>query len=182
MCPAVMVAMAAIATVVTVQKRVQTIAREVAANRLAKGIHRHRQRFHRKSCVNNRNIQNHHEITVRTQHPAIMIWVAVHKHQVNFINHIVNFDFQTNRWPSIYSCKFHIDTNVVIPTSANATAKDVLGQKFTTSNFTESVVVSSDPVFGSGSNSKPPPNVQVVKKRKLEPNKSNSNTNDDIIR
>lgn len=75
--------------------------------------------------------------------------------------------------------KLLLDANVVTPVSSNTTAKDILGQKFTTSNFTESVVVSSDPVFGS--NSKTSSNVQVVKKRKLEPNKSNS-TNDDLIR
>lgn len=62
----------------------------------------------------------------------------------------------------------------------NATTKEVLGQKFTTSNFTESIVVASDSVFGSGGSSKPASNVPVVKKRKLDSNKAN--TTDDMIR
>lgn len=70
----------------------------------------------------------------------------------------------------------------MIPVSGNTTPKDALGQKFTTSNFTESIVVASDSVFGSGGNSKQPPNLPVVKKRKLEPNKSNANTNDELMR
>lgn len=74
-----------------------------------------------------------------------------------------------------------MDVNV-ISTSGNTTPKEVLGQKFTTSNFTETVVVASDSVFGSGGSSKPPSNVPVVKKRKLEPSKSNASNNDELMR
>lgn len=74
---------------------------------------------------------------------------------------------------------YHTDANVT-PVSI-ASNKDVaLGQKFTTSNFTESIVVSSDPVFGSNGNSKSSANQPVVKKRKLESNKTN--ITDDMIR
>lgn len=62
----------------------------------------------------------------------------------------------------------------------SSTNKEVLGQKFTTSNFTESIVVASDSVFGSGGSSKPTSNVPVVKKRKLESSKIN--TSEDMIR
>ncbi|XP_055303674.1 protein AF-10-like isoform X2 [Sitodiplosis mosellana] len=71
------------------------------------------------------------------------------------------------------------DANVT-PVSTASNKDVVLGQKFTTSNFTESIVVSSDSVFGSNGSSKPGSNVPVVKKRKLESIKSN--TTDDMIR
>lgn len=71
---------------------------------------------------------------------------------------------------------------ILISVSGNTTPKDALGQKFTTSNFTETIVVASDSVFGSGGSSKQPSNLPVVKKRKLEPNKSNISTNDENIR
>ena len=74
---------------------------------------------------------------------------------------------------------YHTDANVT-PVSIASNKEVVLGQKFTTSNFTESIVVSSDPVFGSNGNSKPGSNLPVVKKRKLESSKSN--ITDDMIR
>ncbi|XP_031621852.1 protein AF-10-like isoform X2 [Contarinia nasturtii] len=62
----------------------------------------------------------------------------------------------------------------VTPVSSAAN-KESMSQKFTTSNFTETVVVASDSVFGNGRS-----NVPVVKKRKLESIKSS--TTDDMIR
>lgn len=66
----------------------------------------------------------------------------------------------------------------------NATAKETLGQKFTTSNFTETVVVNSESVFGSD-NLKTASGVTttmtVAKKRKADGSKSasaNSSTED----
>lgn len=63
------VVMVAIAIAVTVQKKAQVV--KVAANRIAKEIHR-QQRAHQKSNAN-QNIQNHHGITAKTQHPVNMI-------------------------------------------------------------------------------------------------------------
>lgn len=68
---------------------------------------------------------------------------------------------------SFYSCS---DGNSPA-NSANSVTKEMLGQKFTTSNFTETVVVNSDSVFGG---SKTGPNVPVVKKRKLDSSKLSS--------
>lgn len=65
----------------------------------------------------------------------------------------------------------------------NATAKETLGQKFTTSNFTETVVVNSESVFGS-ENQKGSQNVSatmsVAKKRKADGNKSANSSTEDI--
>lgn len=63
--------MLAIATAVTVQKKVQAV-KVAAVNRRAKEI-RHRQRVHRRNNVN-RNIRNHHVITVKTQIQLITIY------------------------------------------------------------------------------------------------------------
>lgn len=52
----------------------------------------------------------------------------------------------------------------------NSLAKDTLGQKFTTSNFTETIVVNSESVFGGDTvrNSTNTTSVSVAKKRKVE--------------
>ncbi|XP_037039452.1 protein AF-10-like isoform X4 [Bradysia coprophila] len=65
----------------------------------------------------------------------------------------------------------------------NATAKETLGQKFTTSNFTETVVVNSESVFGSDNlkATSAVPTMTVAKKRKADGSKStsaNSSTED----
>jgi len=87
-------------------------------------------------------------------------------------------------------------TSNVVPNAkdtASSTAKEVLGQKFTTSNFTETVVVKSESVFGNdGSSTVKSPNTSasttttttVAKKRKADINKmtnssSSSSTVDD---
>lgn len=109
MCPAAaVVVMVAIATVVTVQKRIRIVAKEAAANPQAKEIHRHRQKVHRRSYVN-KNIQNHHGIIAKIQHQAIMIWLAVqHKHQVKIYfdkcvkKKIFHFDLIENFFYKIY--------------------------------------------------------------------------------
>lgn len=65
---------------------------------------------------------------------------------------------------------------------SNALAKDNLGQKFTTSNFTETVVMNSDSVFGGDvkSTNQSGANISLVKKRKLDAGKSTNSNQDDI--
>ncbi|KAJ6634929.1 Protein AF-10 [Pseudolycoriella hygida] len=65
----------------------------------------------------------------------------------------------------------------------SSTAKETLGQKFTTSNFTETIVVNSESVFGSENlkGSQSLTTLTVAKKRKAESSKStsaNSSTED----
>lgn len=88
-------------------------------------------------------------------------------------------------WKSMFLFRSFVEASLT-PTSQGGGGKDVvLGQKFTTSNFTETVVVNSDSVFGA---TKTGPNVPVVKKRKLDSNKSSSssasasNINDELNR
>lgn len=69
------------------------------------------------------------------------------------------------------------------PVTSSAPIKETFNKKFTTSNFTESVVVASEPVFSNKSNSGLP----MVKKRKLDKNESNklslsSGISDDVNR
>lgn len=66
-----------------------------------------------------------------------------------------------------------------IPVPSNTISKDT-AQKIITSSFSESIVVASDSIFGNSNSSKV--NVPVVKKRKLESNKSINNTTDEMIR
>lgn len=77
----------------------------------------------------------------------------------------------------------------IVSAAMSAAAKENLGQKFTTSNFTESVVVNSDSVFGSDAKPSSQPststsNVPMVKKRKLDSGKmlSTSSPLDDVNR
>lgn len=80
---------------------------------------------------------------------------------------------------------FHIlftnleSNSAAIVTNVNAVPKDNLG-KFTTSNFTETIVVNSDSVFGNDgkSTNQSTGNMPSVKKRKLDASKSMSS--DDI--
>lgn len=71
----------------------------------------------------------------------------------------------------------------LIIANMNATAKETLGQKFTTSNFTETVVVNSESVFGSDNlkGNSGVTTMTVAKKRKADGSKStsaNSSTED----
>lgn len=70
-----------------------------------------------------------------------------------------------------------LDSNSA-PASSNASNKDNFGKKFTTSNFTESTVVPSEPVFSNKSGTTLP----VVKKRKLDKMDSSKSSNDDVNR
>lgn len=63
--------------------------------------------------------------------------------------------------------------------SASNNPISIYGQKFTTSNFTETVVVPSESVFSS---SKSPLNQPAVKKRKTDSAKTSANIGDDTNR
>lgn len=73
---------------------------------------------------------------------------------------------------------------IITAAHANPPTKDNLGHKFTASNFTETVVVNADSVFGGDSRAvtQSVSNVPLVKKRKLESGKSSNSNSDEISR